>query len=562
MEVTRLIERCRQGDADALGELYKAYAGRMRSVCLRYVSDRQAVDDVLHDAFLIIFTSFDRLHDVSKAEAWMMTITRNVALKYVGHQNTLPTVPLEEAEILEDTKTEASVKGIPLEEVMLMVERLPEGYAKVFRLSVFEGKSHKEIAAMLDIEPHSSSSQLSRAKKMLRRMMQQYWAAVLLLLLVPITFFLFKKGNIAKDEKPEVAKQKEEPGKHQPSPEAPSIKQKPKVAHRPVHRVPVVTTDTLRHFIALTEDSIPTDTLGNIIAQEQATPVTVASDTTERKHQPVLPHYDITDLRPDKPFTNKSQQQKWSVELAYSGNFTEQHEIRPFGFTEMSAISSTDDPTSLIVTFKNWSDYAAYLSELPDDLTSPTQSIIKEIALNNANEPAGDEIVRTSHHQMPAAWSLALRYKLTDRFGLETGLTYSRLTSGFEMGTGGNIIHEQQSTHYIGIPLKGIYNIYIKNVWNLYGSIGLTTEVPVYSSLNTSYYLHGVMKATDKATIHAPWQWSVGGGLGLQYNITPNIGLFAEPSLQYYIPTGSRVETYRTVHPFTFSLPFGIRFTW
>jgi len=81
MEVTRLIERCRQGDADALGELYKAYAQRMRGVCRRYISDEQAVDDVLHDAFVIIFTSFDRLRDNRKAEAWMMAIARNVASK-------------------------------------------------------------------------------------------------------------------------------------------------------------------------------------------------------------------------------------------------------------------------------------------------------------------------------------------------------------------------------------------------------------------------------------------------------------------------------------------------
>ena len=60
MEITRLIERCRQGDADALGELYKAYAQRMRGVCRRYISDEQTVEDVLHDAFVIIFTSFDR----------------------------------------------------------------------------------------------------------------------------------------------------------------------------------------------------------------------------------------------------------------------------------------------------------------------------------------------------------------------------------------------------------------------------------------------------------------------------------------------------------------------
>ena len=77
MEITRLIERCRQGDADALGELYKAYAQRMRGVCRRYISDEQTVEDVLHDAFVIIFTSFDRLRDVRRAEQWMMAITRN-----------------------------------------------------------------------------------------------------------------------------------------------------------------------------------------------------------------------------------------------------------------------------------------------------------------------------------------------------------------------------------------------------------------------------------------------------------------------------------------------------
>ena len=69
MEVTKLIERCRQGDKDALGELYKAYAQRMRGVCWRYFSDKQTVEDVLHDAFVIIFTSFDKLRDVERAEA-------------------------------------------------------------------------------------------------------------------------------------------------------------------------------------------------------------------------------------------------------------------------------------------------------------------------------------------------------------------------------------------------------------------------------------------------------------------------------------------------------------
>ena len=210
MEITRLIERCRQGDADALGELYKAYAQRMKGVCRRYVSDEQAVEDVLHDAFVIIFTSFDRLRDNRKAESWMMSITRNVASKYKDHLKSLSFVPLEEAESLVAPNEETTVKGVPLEEVLKLIDKLPEGYGKVFRLSVFEGLSHKEIADILDIEPHSSSSQLARAKKMLRKMMQQYWVAGLLLLLVPVTFFLLRKGDSAvKDEKPVVAKQKD-----------------------------------------------------------------------------------------------------------------------------------------------------------------------------------------------------------------------------------------------------------------------------------------------------------------------------------------------------------------
>ncbi len=183
MEITRLIERCRQGDADALGELYKAYAQKMRGVCRRYISDEQTVEDVLHDAFVVIFTSFDRLRDVRRAEPWMKAITRNVASKCKDHLEALATVSLEETseaeliaaedEVIGDCKSPQTVRGVPLSEVVRMIDRLPEGYGQVFRLSVFEGMTHKEIANMLGIEPHSSSSQLARAKKMLRKMIKE-----------------------------------------------------------------------------------------------------------------------------------------------------------------------------------------------------------------------------------------------------------------------------------------------------------------------------------------------------------------------------------------------------
>ena len=567
MEITRLIERCRQGDADALGELYKAYAQRMRGVCRRYISDEQTVEDVLHDAFVIIFTSFDRLRDVRRAEPWMMAITRNVASKCKNHLKALPTVLLEEtseAELITAEDEERDIRGVPLSEVVRLIDRLPEGYGQVFRLSVFEGLTHKEIANMLGIEPHSSSSQLARAKKMLRKMMQQYWVAGLLLLLVPVTFLLLKKGDtVVKDEKPVVAKQKDTPKELQKDSRT-EHPQEPVIVHLPVHRTTFIATDTLQSVIAQTVDSVTSDTLYNFIAQEQMVTDTIGTDTTKAIRKVELPHYDIADLFPDKPAIGTSRQRKWSVDLAYTGGFGEQNYNRPYSFTEIPTLAPTGEPPSP-VTFENWSDYAAFLADNPDDGTSHTRSVIMNIALNNAGDAPGtgtDKIIRKSHHYMPINFSMALKYKLNHRFALETGLSYSRLKSEFEMGSNGNTINEQQTIHYLGIPVKGIYNIYNRKTWSFYGSLGLSIEIPVHTPLNTSYYLHGALEATDKTTLRVPWQWSVGTGLGLQYNLTPSIGLFAEPSLQYYIPTGSDIETYRTEHPFTFSLPLGIRFTW
>lgn len=491
-----------------------------------------------------------------------------MASKYKDHLKSLSFVPLEEAESLVAPNEEIAVKGVPLEEVLKLIDKLPNGYGKVFRLSVFEGLSHKEIADMLGIEPHSSSSQLARAKKILRKMMQQYWVAMLLLLLMPLTFFLLRKGDTAvKEEKPAIAKQedtsKQNTQTKEPSEEHP---QGPIIIHIPGHHTPI---DTLQPVIAQALDSIMPDSLANTIAQEQTIPDTIKNneqaDTTHIIDKPNLPHYDITDLFPDKPATRPHSNQKWSIDLAYAGGMGEQNFNRPYSFTETPTLAPISGEPPSPVTFENWSDYAAFLAEEPDDGSSHSRSVIMNIALNNAGDATGtgtDKIIRKSHHYMPVNFSLALKYRLNNRFGIETGLSYSRMKSDFEMGSNGNTINEQQTIHYLGIPVKGIYSIYNRKVWSLYGSLGVTTEIPVYSPLNTSYYLHGVLEATDKTTIRAPWQWSVGAGLGLQYNFTPNIGLFAEPSLLYYIPTGTQIETYRTEHPFNFSLPLGIRFTW
>lgn len=561
MEITRLIERCRQGDADALGELYKAYAQRMRGVCRRYISDEQTVEDVLHDAFLIIFTSFDRLRDVRRAEPWMTAITRNVASKCKNHLEALPTVSLEEtseAELITAEDEERDVRGMPLSEVVRLIDRLPEGYGQVFRLSVFEGLTHKEIANMLGIEPHSSSSQLARAKKMLRKMIQQYWVAGLLLLLVPVTFYLFRKGDTAvKDEKPVVAKQKDTLKESQKDSRS-KQPQEPVIVDFPVHRTTVIVPDTLQSVIAQALDSVTFDTLFNIIAQEQTIPDTIATDTTKAIRKVEIPHYDITDLRRDK----SKNRNDWHLALAYAGN-PQRDMNRTDNYMTMPTLSGSMTRSTKLY---NWGDYMDYVMANAPMMDSVSASNMRHVAIINSNHPQ-DPLTETKHHERPLTLQLSLSRQLNSHWSLATGMSYTRMKSTFESGNENTIILRTQRLHYLGIPLKLGYRIVGGNRWNLYTTGGVQLDIPVSARLTTQYIYGGsyapIGNSPDiNATISAPWQWSVGVGIGAQYQIVPHLNVYLEPSLNYFIPTSTDVESYRTEHPFDLSLPFGLRFTW
>lgn len=559
MNLRLLIERCRQGDEEALGELYEAYSQQMRGICRRYFSDEQTIDDVLHDAFVIIFTSFDRLRDMRRAEPWMNAIVRNVASKYKDHLRAHPTISIEEANETELPIVEAEANdgvGIPHDDLMQLLNMLPEGYSKVLRLSIFEGLSHKEIAALMNIEPHSSSSQLSRAKRMLRKLALQYWA-ILLLLLVPIFWLVNKNKEHGETSQPIVKRQQDivqEEEKTTPT----------KVSKTTLPHIPIAKNNIRPLIISITDTVTPIDSLAPVLAKEEKDTTTNVPNE-KPVHQPI---YDVENILADKWKNNKEEQRKWSLDLTYSGNYDTQNRYNQLYAYQLPPRNQQDMPGPGAPTYiepssiDNWNDYLLYLERHPEAVNQKVREVISTIALNNANQPANEKILRTSHHYMPLTWSLSLTYKLNHHWGFETGLKYSKLTSEFEKGTDGNTINERQVIHYLGIPLKGVYHLYDNNRWSVYGAAAFTIEKPVYSPLYTDYYVRGRLELNDKTTIHAPWQLSTSFGVGLQYHITPYIGFFAEPSMQYYIPMKTNIETYHTEHPFSFTLPLGIRFTW
>lgn len=181
METEELVRRCKDGDRGALALLYQTYSGRLFRLCADIVKDKDAARDLLHDGFIIIFSSIGSLRSPARLEAWMSRVMTNLAVKYLNDRKNRP-VAGTVADVPVETEEGQGGCDIPFDELMRMIDMLPEGYRNVFRLSVLEGLSHDEIARMLGIRPRTSSSQLLRARVSLQKMITAYRARLVLLL--------------------------------------------------------------------------------------------------------------------------------------------------------------------------------------------------------------------------------------------------------------------------------------------------------------------------------------------------------------------------------------------
>ena len=153
-----------------MGQLYLAMHDELLAQCRKYAVNDSIAEDLLHDAFLLIFSNIDQLRSPEKGVRWMHKVARNVCLVYVQHQQNHPLVSIDE--IHETAESTGLDMPLTYDDILRAIEQLPRGYRQVFRLSVLEGMTHQQIAELLGIEPHTSSSQLLRAKRQLRQMLQ------------------------------------------------------------------------------------------------------------------------------------------------------------------------------------------------------------------------------------------------------------------------------------------------------------------------------------------------------------------------------------------------------
>lgn len=178
------------------------------------------------------------------------------------------------------------------------------------------------------------------------------------------------------------------------------------------------------------------------------------------------------------------------------------------------------------------------------------------------NQP---EVTTEYSHKMPIKLGASIRYDFNKFLGIESGLTYSFLSSDLKTGEEGAVSSWSkgvQSMHYLGIPLNLSFNIFSSRYFNAYVTAGGLMEKCVRGSLKTDEYLDGKYHGSSSTTLKQKGlQWSVNGAAGIQVNILPQLGLYMEPGVSHHFSNNSKVRTIYSDKPTDFSLSFGLRYT-
>ena len=574
MKIEKLIERVKAGDTDALKTVYEAYSQRMRNACIRITQeDEDTVDDLVQESFIHAYYSLEKLKDASKFGEWVVAITKNVSLRYLERKRKIQVLPFSEIGDGFDVESSyTSDSKLEENELFELIDKLPSGYRNVFRMAVIDGFSHKEIAEKLGIEPHSSSSQLTRAKVLLRNMINRRMLAVISILLVsiPIYKYLFWKRSTEKEQHPvaninDAAKGKRSVDREtvQPTTQSPVVDKNILATASPgkMKLQEYAVADSVGSLTDYAKNDYETDSAKNdsainiVIAIEKDT---VSLDTMKQV-VPKLEEFLAKEVAP-------SYKSKWQL-LAMGSVGSALAQTAYKMLVGNKGEDSTDGPQpSGPQMFSTWEEYSQYLLQNAHGNMSEAEKALMEIAINNTNNinniKNGGKIVEHEYHDKPITFGLSMTKTINRNWNIETGLQYSQLKSEFILGEDDYYVQKRQKVQYLGIPLRLSYKWFGANRWTAYTSAGIILNIPLSGKTDEQYVTGTVVPYSDSWHFTPPFQWTVGTGVGLQYNFAKNWGVYLEPTFSWHIPNESTTRTIWTEHPFTITVPFGIRFTW
>lgn len=154
-----------------------------------------------------------------------------------------------------------------------------------------------------------------------------------------------------------------------------------------------------------------------------------------------------------------------------------------------------------------------------------------------------------THHSIPFTFGFEASLPLRPQLQLTSGVELSLYLSDFSIVKSSTTQDYAQKAYYLGVPIRLEWIFWQQDRLSAWIGTGGKIDYLVYGKL-------GNVRIKDQ-TLH----YSVVGDMGLEYKLFPWVGLFLQPEISYYFkPSNPEVLTYRTEHPFCFTLGTGFRF--
>jgi hypothetical protein len=154
----------------------------------------------------------------------------------------------------------------------------------------------------------------------------------------------------------------------------------------------------------------------------------------------------------------------------------------------------------------------------------------------------------------PVSVGFALGRKITKNISVETGINYTYLLSIFKSEQ----VDARLNLHYMGIPVRFVYDFLKSNKWTVYSTAGGTIEKGLWSVYEQNQHFNNSTITTNIEDKIAGFQYSINGSFGGAYSIYKNSSVYFEPKISYFFDTDQPVSI-RTVNTIVVGFEGGFR---
>lgn len=158
-----------KGNQKELGRLYEQTRSAVFGFALSILKNTQDAEDILQEVYVKIYTSAHAYKSKGKPMAWILTITRNLALMRIREKNKTTLMPTEE--IQDEYQTAVTDEDRMVLKAMLT--DLKDEERQIVMLHSITDLKHREIALIMDLPLPTVLSKYNRAIKKLRKIIKE-----------------------------------------------------------------------------------------------------------------------------------------------------------------------------------------------------------------------------------------------------------------------------------------------------------------------------------------------------------------------------------------------------